>query len=57
MSEIIKQMLDNLIDGNEAAAQEDFQDAMAAKVSDALDARKLEVAQTMGANNAEVQAD
>ena len=57
MSELIKQMLDNLIDGNQAAAQEDFNDLMADKVSGALDARKLEVAQTMGADNAEVQAD
>ena len=57
MSELIKQMLDNLIDGNQAAAQEDFNDLMSDKVSGALDARKLEVAQTMGADNAEVQAD
>lgn len=57
MSELIKQMLDNLIDGNQAAAQEDFNDLMSTKVTDALDARKTEVAQSMGANNAEVQAD
>ena len=57
MSELIKSMLDNLIDGNQAEAQENFNDLMSTKVTDALDARKLEVAQNMGADNAEVQAD
>ena len=57
MSELIKQMLDNLIDGNQAAAQEDFEDIMSTKVTDALDAQKIAVAQHMGADNAEIQAD
>lgn len=57
MSELIKQMLDNLIDGNQAAAQEDFEDIMSTKVTDALDAHKIAVAQHMGADNAEIQAD
>jgi hypothetical protein len=57
MSEIIHDMLDNLIDGNSAAAQENFQDAMSVKITSALDARKLEVAQQLGADHAEVQAD
>jgi hypothetical protein len=57
MSQIIHDLLDNLIDGNSAAAQENFEDAMSVKITDALDARKLQVAQQMGANHAEVQAD
>lgn len=57
MSDLIRQMLDNLIDGNQAEAQENFNDAMALKVTDALDARKIEVAQNMGADNAEIQAN
>ena len=57
MSDLIKTMLDNLVAGNQAEAQENFEDLMASKVTDALDARKIEVAQQLGANNAEVQAD
>jgi hypothetical protein len=57
MSEIIQNMLDNLINDNQAAAQEDFNNAMSIKISDALDARKVQVAQELGADHAEIQAD
>lgn len=57
MSELIKTMLDNIINDNQAEAQENFNDAVALKVTDALDARKVEVAQNMGANHGEVQTD
>ena len=57
MSELIKTMLDNIINDNQAEAQENFNDAVALKVTDALDARKVEVAQNMGADNGEVQTD
>lgn len=57
MSDLIKSMLDNIINDNQADAQENFNDAVALKVTDALDARKVDIAQQMGANNGEVQAD
>ena len=54
--EAIKNMIDNILDDNAAAAQENFNDILAAKVTDALDAKKIEVAQNLGAQD-EVQAD
>jgi hypothetical protein len=57
MSELIKSMLDNIIDDKQAEAQENFNDAVALKITDALDARKVDLAQQMGANHGEVQAD
>jgi hypothetical protein len=56
MSEQVRDMLDNIIDGNQAAAQENFADILSQKVTDALDARKVEIARSLGANNGEVQA-
>ena len=54
----IRNMLDNIIDDNQAEAQENFADAISAKITDALDARKIDIAKQMGANdNGEVQAD
>ena len=57
MSELVRNMLDNIIDDKQAEAQENFADAISAKVTDALDARKVDLAKHMGANNANVQAD
>ena len=57
MSEVIKNMLDNIIDDKQADAQENFTDLLSQKVTDALDARKQEIAKQMGAGNGEVQAD
>jgi hypothetical protein len=57
MSELIKQMLDNLVDGNQAEAQENFNDAISVKISDMLDARKIQVAQQLGADNGNIQTD
>lgn len=57
MSELVKNMLDNIIDDNSAAAQENFTDAIAQKVTDALDARKQGIAQQMGAAHGEVQGN
>lgn len=55
MSDLVKDMLDNVIMDNNADAEQEFRDVMAAKMTDALDQRKIEIAQSMGANNAEVQ--
>jgi hypothetical protein len=57
MSELIKTMLDNIINDNQAEAQENFNDAVALKVTDALDAHKVEIAQNMGADHGEVQTN
>ncbi len=55
MSDLVKDMLDNVIMDNNANAEQEFRDVMAAKMTDALDQRKIEIAQSMGANDAEVQ--
>jgi len=55
MSDLVKDMLDDVIMDNNADAETNFRDVMAAKMTDALDQRKIEIAQSMGANNAEVQ--
>ena len=57
MSELVRQMLDNIIDDKQAEAQENFKDLLAQKATDALDMRKIQIAQEMGANNNEIQAD
>ena len=50
MSDLVRNMLDDIINDNQAAAQEKFNDALAMKITDALDQRKIEIAQSMGAN-------
>jgi hypothetical protein len=57
MSDVIKNMLDNIIDDNQADAQENFADAVSAKITDALNARKIDMAKQMGADHGEVQTD
>jgi hypothetical protein len=56
MSELVKQMLDNVIDDNHAEAQDNFNAALSQKITDALDQRKIEIAQSLGADDGEVQA-
>jgi hypothetical protein len=57
MSELIRNMLDNIIDDKQGEAQADFNDAVAVKITDALEQRKQELAQQLGADRGEVQAD
>ena len=45
--DIIDSLIDDIIDGNNAEAQEKFDSAIASKVVDTLDARKKELAQTI----------
>lgn len=45
MSELANNIVDELISGNNAAAKEAFDSAIASKLTDALNARKVEVAQ------------
>jgi hypothetical protein len=45
--DIIDNMIDSIIDGDANKAREDFDDAIAAKLSDAMASRKLELAQSV----------
>ena len=42
-----REVVDAIMSGDNVAAREAFNDAMAAKVTDALDAKRVEVAQSM----------
>ena len=45
--DLINDLIDNIIDGKNAEAQEVFDNAIASKVVDTLDARKIALAQTI----------
>jgi hypothetical protein len=57
MSDLIRNMLDNIIDDKQGEAQSDFNDAVAAKITDALEQRKAALAVQMGADRGNVQAN
>lgn len=52
-SSVIQHMVDNILMGNNADAMQSFGDAMAAKVTDALDVKKVELASTIGQRDQE----
>lgn len=56
-SELIRDMLDNIHTDSNAEAQQNFNDLISMKLTDALDQRKMEISQQLGARNASVQAD
>jgi hypothetical protein len=56
-AELIRDMLDNIHTDNNAEAQQNFTDLISMKLTDALDQRKMEIAQQLGARDASVQAD
>lgn len=45
--EIINKMIDDIIDGNNTDAKDSFESALSAKLTDALDAKKIEIAQSI----------
>jgi hypothetical protein len=45
--EIINQMIDDIIDGNNTDARDSFDAAISNKLTDALDVRKIELAQSI----------
>jgi hypothetical protein len=45
--EIINKMIDDIIDGNNTDAKDGFETALSNKLTDALDARKIELAQSI----------
>lgn len=47
-SETLKNMINNIMAGNNTDAVENFNDVISAKVSDALETRKKEIAATLG---------
>lgn len=55
--ELIAQMLDNIQADNTAEAQENFVDLLSARLSDALDQRKEDIAKQLGAFNGGVQTN
>ena len=46
-TEIINRMIDDIIDGNNTDAKDGFESALSNKLTDALDARKIELAQSL----------
>lgn len=45
--EIINKMIDDIIDGNNTDAKDSFEAAISNKLTDALDAKKIELAQSI----------
>jgi hypothetical protein len=45
--DIINKMIDDIIDGNNTDAKDGFESALSNKLTDALDARKIELAQSI----------
>jgi hypothetical protein len=54
-TEIINKMIDDIIDGNNTDAKDGFESALSTKLTDAIDARKIEIAQSL--YNQEVEED
>jgi hypothetical protein len=54
-AEIINKMIDDIIDGNNTDAKDGFESALSTKLTDAIDARKIEIAQSL--YNQEVEED
>ncbi len=48
-------MIDDIIDGNNSDAKNGFESALSTKLTDAIDARKIEIAQSL--YNQEVEED
>jgi len=46
-TEIINKMIDDIIDGNNTDAKTGFESAISNKLTDALDAKKVELAQSL----------
>jgi hypothetical protein len=52
-NQLIRQMLDNIESDNAAAAQENFDNLMSARINDLLDQRKQVIAQNFGTQESE----
>ena len=56
-AEIINKMIDDIIDGNNTDAKDGFESALSSKLTDALDARKIEIAQSLYNQEVEVEEE
>ena len=56
-TEIINKMIDDIIDGNNTDAKDWFESALSSKLTDALDARKVEIAQSLYNQEVEVEEE
>jgi len=56
-AEIINKMIDDIIDGNNTDAKDGFESALSSKLTDALDARKVEIAQSLYNQEVEVEEE
>jgi hypothetical protein len=56
-TEIINKMIDDIIDGNNTDAKNGFESALSTKLTDAIDARKIEIAQSLYNQEVEVEED
>jgi hypothetical protein len=52
-STVIQHMVDNILMGKNTEAMDNFGEVISAKVSDALDARRIEIASTLGQTETE----
>ena len=52
-TELINNMIDDIIDGNNTDARDGFESVFSNKLTDALDARKIELAQSIYAKEVE----
>ena len=51
----VDSMLDKIIDDDNVGAKDDFEALIAAKLNDVLDARRLEIAQSLYSNDGDVE--
>jgi len=56
-AEIINKMIDDIIDGNNTDAKDGFESALSSKLTYALDARKVEIAQSLYNQEVEVEEE
>jgi hypothetical protein len=54
-SAVIQNMIDNIINNKQADALQDFNTAMADKISGALDVKKIEIASSIGKTTIDVE--
>ena len=50
-------MIDDIIDGNNTDAKDGFESALSSKLTDALDAKKIEIAQSLYNQEVEIEED
>jgi hypothetical protein len=54
-SEVIRHMVDNILQGNNTDALKGFEDIVSDKITDSIEARKVEIASTLGAKDEDTE--